>query len=67
MFKHVNANLRSIRKGLGIREEDRSGKQFKERQYGLKDNKNRLLGIVNKFCIPFGSKKRDITLWGARQ
>ena len=23
---------------------------------GLKDNKNRLLGIVNKFCIPFGTK-----------
>ena len=24
---------------------------------GLNDNKNRLLGIVNKFCIPFGTKK----------
>ena len=23
---------------------------------GLKDNNNRLLGIVNKFCIHFGSK-----------
>ena len=25
---------------------------------GLKDNNNRLLGIVNKFCIPFGTKNR---------
>ena len=24
----------------------------------LKDNNNRLLGIVNKFCIPFGTKSR---------
>ena len=23
---------------------------------GLKDNNNRLLGIVNKFCIPFGTE-----------
>ena len=23
---------------------------------GLNDNNNRLLGIVNKFCIPFGTK-----------
>ena len=26
---------------------------------GLKDNNNRLLGIVNKFCIPFGTKSKD--------
>ena len=25
---------------------------------GLKDNYNRLLGIANKFCIPFGTKIR---------
>ena len=25
---------------------------------GLKDNNNRVLGIVNKFCIPFGTKSR---------
>ena len=25
---------------------------------GLKDNNNRLLGIVNKFCIPFGTKSK---------
>ena len=23
---------------------------------GLNDNNNRLLGIINKFCIPFGTK-----------
>ena len=29
---------------------------------GLKDNKNRLLGVVNKFCIPFGTeiKKKSV-------
>ena len=25
---------------------------------GLKDNNNRLLGIVKKFCVPFGTKRR---------
>ena len=25
---------------------------------GLKDNKNLLLGIVNKFCTPFGTKSK---------
>ena len=25
---------------------------------GLRDHNNRLLGIVNKFCIPFGTKNR---------
>ena len=25
---------------------------------GLRDNKNRLLGIINKFCIPFGTKNK---------
>ena len=28
---------------------------------GLMDNNNRLLGIVNKFCIPFGTKSRILT------
>ena len=25
---------------------------------GLKDNNNRKLGVVNKFCIPFGTKSK---------
>ena len=25
---------------------------------GLKDNNNRLLGFINKFCIPFGTKSK---------
>ena len=25
---------------------------------GLKDNKNRLLAIFNKFCVPFGAENR---------
>ena len=28
----------------------------KSSRKGLKDNSNRLLGIVNKFCIPFGTE-----------
>ena len=31
---------------------------------GLNDNSNRLLGIVNKFCIPFGAKSK-IVICGA--
>ena len=31
---------------------------------GLKDNKNRLLGIVNKFCIPFGTKSKVVICGG---
>ena len=31
---------------------------------GLKDNNNRLLGIVNKFCIPFGTKSRILICGG---
>ena len=28
----------------------------RSKKKGLNDNNNRLLGIVNKFCIPFGTK-----------
>ena len=31
---------------------------------GLKDNNNRLLGIVNKFCITFGTKRKILLCWG---
>ena len=31
---------------------------------GLKDNNNRLLGIVNKFCIPFGTKSKILICGG---
>ena len=31
---------------------------------GLKDNSNRLLGIVNNFCIPFGTKSRIVICGG---
>ena len=31
---------------------------------GPKDNKNRLLGVVNKFCIPFGTKSRILICGG---
>ena len=30
----------------------------------LNDNHNRLLGIVNKFCIPFGTKSRIVICGG---
>ena len=31
---------------------------------GLNDNNNRLLGIVNKFCIPFGTKNKIVICGG---
>ena len=31
---------------------------------GLKDNNNRLLGIVNKFCITFGTKSNILICGG---
>ena len=31
---------------------------------GLNDNNNRLLGIVNKFCSPFGTKTKKKTCGG---
>ena len=32
---------------------------------GLNDNNSRLLGIVNKFCIPFGTKNEIVICWGS--
>ena len=31
---------------------------------GLSDNNNRMLGIVNKFCIPFGAKIKIVICGG---
>ena len=31
---------------------------------GLKDDKNRLLGIFKKFCIPFGTKSKILVCRG---
>ena len=31
---------------------------------GLNDNNNRLLGIVNKFCFPFGTKSKIVICGG---
>ena len=31
---------------------------------GLNDNKNLLFGIVNKFCIPFGTKNKIVICGG---
>ena len=31
---------------------------------GLSDNNSRLLGIVNKFCIPFGIKNKIVICLG---
>ena len=31
---------------------------------GLNNNSNRILGIVNKFCIPFGTKSKILICGG---
>ena len=35
---------------------DSASSEKKNSKKGFKDNKNRLQGIVNKFCIPFGTE-----------
>ena len=52
-MKHFNANLRSIRKGQVKDLERKIGPASSARSSskGLKDNNNRLVSIVNKFCI----------------
>ena len=52
-MKHVNANLRSICKGQVKDLERKIGPASSARSSskGLKDNNNRLVSIVNKFCI----------------
>ena len=44
IFKHVNANLRSILRGLGIRVEDWSNKQCKEQQEGSQGRQQSTVG-----------------------
>ena len=41
---HVNAKLRSIRKGLGIRAEDQSDKQYNEQQIGSQGQQQSTVG-----------------------
>ena len=36
----------------------------KSNKKGLNDNHSRLLGIVNKFCIPFGTKIKIVICGG---
>ena len=36
----------------------------KSNKKGLNDNNNRLLGIVNKFCIPFATKRKVVICGG---
>ena len=40
----------------GLEEKTDPASSARSDKNGLKDNKNRLLGIVNKFCILFGTK-----------
>ena len=40
------------------REIDPPASSARSSRKGLKDNNNRLLGIVNKFCIPFGAESK---------
>ena len=64
VFKHVNANLRSIRKSIGIRKEIDPASSAGSDKKGHKDNKNGLLGIVNKFCTHFGTKSKILNCGG---
>ena len=41
---------------LGLERETDPASSARSSRMGLKDNNNRLLGIVNKICIPFGTE-----------
>ena len=63
----MNASLRSVWKGLGIRRKTDpvSSTITESSREGLKDNNNRLLVIVNKFCILIGTEiKISLWMWG---
>ena len=42
----------------GLEKKTDQASSAKSEKRGLKENNNRLLGIVNKVCIPFGTKSR---------
>ena len=54
VFKHVNANLRS--RVMGRERKTDPASSARTSRKGRKYNYNRLLSIVNNFCIPFGTK-----------
>ena len=74
VFKHVNANLRSIRKGLlicaqsgrvsGLVKKTDPASSTRSDKKGLNDNNSPLLGTVNKFCISFGTKNKIVICGG---
>ena len=76
-MRHVNANLGSTRKALlicaqsgrfsGLVKKTDSASSTRSDKRGLNGNSSRLLGIVNKFCIPFGTKNKIVISGGARQ
>ena len=48
----------------GLEKETDPASSARSDKKGIKDNNNRLLGIVNKFCIRFGTKSRIIICGG---
>ena len=40
----------------GLEQKTDPASSARSNKKGLKDNTNRLLGIVNKFCMPFGTE-----------
>ena len=40
----------------GLKQKTNSVSSTRSNKKGLKDNNKRVLGVVNKFCIPFGTK-----------
>ena len=63
VFKHVKANLRSIRRVSGIERKTDPASSARSSRESLHVNNNRLLDIVNKFCISFGTEI-EITICG---
>ena len=49
---------------FGLKKKTGPAKSARSDKKGLIDNKNRLLGIVYTFCIPFGTKSRILICEG---
>ena len=48
----------------GLEQKTDPASSARSNKKGLKDNNKRVLGIVNKFCIPFSTKSRILICGG---
>ena len=67
LFEYLSTlNLICAQSGgvLGLVKKTHPASSPRSDKKGLKDNNNRHLGIINKFCIPFGTKSKILICGG---